>query len=78
MIKEKEEKDEELDEELDEEEEDEEDTSSKGGKQVDARKGPKLHTKASFKALIEKYRKQNPVKFAAKKAEFERKLAKLK
>lgn len=33
--------------------------------------------KAKFEALIEKYKVQNPVKYAAKKAELEKKLAAL-
>ena len=35
-------------------------------------------TRAKFEKLIETYKKQNPVKYGLKKAEFERKLAALK
>lgn len=34
--------------------------------------------RAAFKKLIEAYAKQNPVKFQAKKAELEKKLAEIK
>jgi len=35
------------------------------------------HTKASFKALIEVYKRENPIKYEMKKAALERKLASL-
>jgi len=48
--------------------------SDKGGFQIDANKGKVRHTKASFETLIAKYKIKNPVKFANKKSELEKKL----
>ena len=73
----KEKEEEKLDEDLEEEEEDEGEVSSRGGKVVNVR-NVKVHTHASFKSLIERYKKQNPVKFALKKKELEARLAALK
>ena len=51
--------------------------TEKGGRKVDVNKVVR-HTKESFAKLIEKYKHDNPVKYAEKKDELEKKLAALK